>query len=531
MQTQVGQIKQFLRAVYSRRRLFVVVAATIALVAVASSFFMPKVYEAESTVFIESNVLKNLMKGMTVSPSMNDRIRVLRYHMLSRDMLTRTLKKMDMDVDKRYASREDFEKLVKELQTKTNIRIRGNDLFFVSIVDKDPSFAKDYINTLVNLYVEENVEDKREEAYGANRFLDEQVTFYKNQIDKLDEKINEFRKETGIYSDVTQESIIEELSYDEDALKRIRSQKSEVLAKIKTIKRQLEMLRETTALGYNNSFDETTAVSDVDHRIEQLQARIEELLLVYNDQYPTVVKLRDQIEELEKRQRENPDMQVTRNEQNNYNPVDDPIYVDLKMRMNAAQSDLNALVAREREIEEDIESNQALLRDFPKEKKSLNDLEREREMQVAVYNKLLERVSVSEVSKQMEITDQASTFRIVDPAILPTAPVGLDRIFIMLLGVMGGMAGGLGAVYTAEHLDDSIKETKDLRELGVTVLAEIPFIWSAAEVRTTRRKDKATLAFAGVCGVMIGVMMIHDILGMSFIDRMLHDLIIEKFST
>src|SRR6056297_3017879 len=145
MQTQVGQIKQFLRAVYSRRRLFVVVAATIALAGATSSFFVPKVYEAESTVFIESNVLKNLMKGMTVSPSMNDRIRVLRYHMLSRDMLTRTLKKMDMDVDKRYASREDFEKLVKELQTKTNIRIRGNDLFFVSIIDQDPMFAKKYI--------------------------------------------------------------------------------------------------------------------------------------------------------------------------------------------------------------------------------------------------------------------------------------------------------------------------------------------------------------------------------------------------
>ncbi len=45
--------------------------------------------------------------------------------------------------------------------------------------------------------------------------------------------------------------------------------------------------------------------SDADSRIEQLQAKIDELLIVYNDKHPTVVKLRDQIEELQRRQKEN----------------------------------------------------------------------------------------------------------------------------------------------------------------------------------------------------------------------------------
>ena len=63
-----------------------------------------------------------------------------------------------------------------------------------------------------------------------------------------------------------------------------------------------------------------------------------------------------------------------------------------------------------------------------------------------------------------------------------------------------------------------------LRALGVTVLAEIPFIWSDAETKLMQKKDKAALAFATVCAIMIGVMLLHDLLGMSFIDRILTNL-------
>ena len=175
MNSQNEQIKQLLHAAYTRRRLFLVVAATVALFIVAGTFFVPKVYEAKSTVFIERNVLNSLMKGITINPSMNDRIRVLRYSMLSRDVVTRTLKKMDMDAREQYADAASFEGLVQKCQEKTQINIKGNDLFFVSMVDPDPYFAKNFINTLVNIYVEENIAGKREESYGANRFLAEQV--------------------------------------------------------------------------------------------------------------------------------------------------------------------------------------------------------------------------------------------------------------------------------------------------------------------------------------------------------------------
>ncbi|MDT8422100.1 MAG: GNVR domain-containing protein [Desulfuromonadales bacterium] len=526
MESQVGQIKQFLKEVYTRRHLFIIVAASVALIAVGASFFVTKRYEAQSTVFIERNVIDSLMKGLTVSPSMDDRIRVLRYYMVSRDMVTRTLKKMDMDADKRYAEPEQFEGLVRQCQEQTNISVRGQDLFFVSITDPDPTFAKNYINTLVNIYVEENLADKRQESYGANRFLTEQVTFYKQKLDEVDAKIIEFRKASGIFSTVNEPTIMAQIARDEETLKELRGQKTQGYSTINTIKQQLKMLRESTSSSYSSPF--SGIGSGTDYRIEQLQARIDELLLIYNDQYPTVIKLRDQIEELKKRQGDESATSVMNVEPDNYNPVEDPIYVDLKMRLNVAQSDLNALVAKEQELQASIEANQALLRNFPKDKKTLNDLERERAMQSAVYEQLMQRVGISEVSQQMEVADKSTTFRIVDPAIQPTSPVGIKRSMLKLIGILFGLIAGLGAVFIADHLDNSLRGPQLLRNLGVTVLAEIPFIWSDAEIQVARRKDKAALAFAGVCAVMIGVMLLHDLLGLSLIDQVLANLNINK---
>ncbi|MCF6238790.1 MAG: hypothetical protein L3J79_08280, partial [Candidatus Marinimicrobia bacterium] len=424
----------------------------------------------------------------------------------------------------RYIEADKFEGLVVRCQNQTTIRVRGKDLFFVSMVGPDPYFAKEYINTLVSIYVEENLADKREESYGANRFLTEQVAFYKQKLDEIDAKIIDFRKETGIYSTVNEAGLMAQIAEDEAALKMIKGQKIESYATIKTIKQQLSMMREPTATGFNSLFDDVGGGSRTDYRIEQLQAKIDELLLVYNDQYPTIVKMRDQIEELQKRQQNDQPLAPVVVEQDTYNPVEDPVYVDLKMRSNAAQSDLNALLATEKELLANIGTNQDLLRNFPQDKKKLNDLARERAMQSKIYEQLLQRVGISEVSKQMEVSDKSTTFRIVDPAILPTKPVGIKRIFIMLLGLLGGLVAGLGAVYIAEHVDNTIKGPQPLRDLGVTVLAEIPFIWSDAESKLMQKKDRATLAFAAVCVILIGIMMLHDLLGMSFIDRIVSNL-------
>jgi len=277
------------------------------------------------------------------------------------------------------------------------------------------------------------------------------------------------------------------------------------------------MIKETAALGLNNPIGGSSG----DSRIGNLQAKIDDLLVVYNDKHPAVVQLRDQIDELRKRQAEGSAPAGSDFASNNYNPVDDPIFVDLKMRLNTAQSELNALASTERDLLGRIAGNEEMLRNYPQDKKTLNELERERDSALKIYEQLLQRVGISEVSKDMEVADKTTNFRIVDPAILPTSPVGTKRILIMLLGVLAGLATGLGAIFALEKLDNSFKGSHSLKELGLTVLAEIPLILTEADNLLNRRRDRAAFTFASACTVLVGIFMLHDLLGMSFIDSIL----------
>ncbi|MGC9519571.1 MAG: XrtA system polysaccharide chain length determinant [Desulfuromonadaceae bacterium] len=519
MDSTFGQIKTYLNMLYRRRYMFLIIAVTLSLMIVVYTFFIPKKYEAKSTVFIEKNVVNNLLKGLTVTPSMDDRIRVLRYHILSRDIISRVLKNLDMDVE--VGTAEDFEALIRLCQSETRINMKGNDLFFISIVHTDPVFARDYINTLVNTYVEENISSKREESFGADRFLSEQVEYYKQKLAKLEDEIYQYRKKTGIFSSVTEASIIEDINKFEEEARDLNGKKNELIATVRTINDQLKSMKAMASSDASQDPFDFMLGSEEDMRIEGLQSRLEELLLVYNDSYPEVVKIREQIASLEKRRDDKPLAEEVKHEQASFNPVEDPIFVDLKMRMNAAQSDLNALRAREQEIQQRIQDNKEMLENFPQDKKALAEMERERNMVNNVYQTLQERVGMAEVSKQMEVADKATTFRIVDPAILPTFPVGTKRLHKMFLGLCVGIGAGLGAVFLREQLDDSVKGADELRAKGISVLAEIPHMYSAAETAKQKKWDRIVYSYVFVCLALIGALMLHDVLGLSVIDNLI----------
>ncbi len=532
MDNPLKEVKRYLLVVYKKRFIFLSVALIVTLMIIVGSFFMTKKYEATSTVFIERNMIDSLMKGLTITPSMNDRIRVLRYYMLSRDMVTRTLKDLDMDL--KAESSEAFDAMVQKYRNATNINIRGGDLFIVSLKDTNPVFARDFINTLVNKYVEENVSDKREEAYGADRFIGEQLGFFKNKLDEAQNEIIAFRREKGIYSSVDEASLIENIKNSEEELEWLKSQKNEMLATISTIRQQLEMMK---GLSGNNPMDFSIEETSGDQggRIAQLEARLEQLLYNYNEQYPEVVRIKAQIEELRRAQEEKaPEAEPSPTQHaaqtvDSFNPLEDPIYVDLKMRLNAKESELQALEARLREVQSTITANKDKLENYPHDMKVLADLERTKRTYQNLYEQLLQRQGVTEVSKQMEVADKTTTFRIVDPAIIPTQPVSIDRFKVMVMGIFAGFAAGLGLVILIEKLDGKFKDPEHLRALGVPILVEIPTINNPIETARIKRRNsfKYLAALSGYA--LVGCFLVHDLLNLGVIDRFISDTHLDRF--
>ena len=507
MNLQHSEIQKYLKALNKGKYFFIILSLSIMSVIIWGSYFLPKKYEAKSTIFIESNVINNLVKGIAVSPSMEDRIRVLRYAILSRGLVSKVLTDLDVDIK----DQKKFEEKILVYQKYTQISVKENELFIVSITDPDPKFAMNYINTLVRRYVEENVSGKREEAYGANRFLSDQVAQFKGKLDKADEKIINFRKEKGIYMAVDEVSVIQDIKQLKTEIDNINVMRNQLMATKNITQTQLKNEEPMTVAFSRHSGSDNATITALENKMKQLLVR-------YTENYPEVIRIKAEIEALKKqaeaKPRGAPSGDTTEPEMSTMNPV----YQQLKQTFLQTEAEIDALDARKRQLSALIGRKETELRNIPEGKKILADLEKERDGHKNIYEQLLVRVGQSEVSKEMEIGDKATTFRIVDPAVLPMKPVSPQRVKLIFIGIFLGILGGVGGVVARENFSPSVNSVKTLRNLGIEVLAVIPRIFNEEEQQIKAKKDKLVFSIAGSYLCVIGLLLVHELMGLTYVD-------------
>lgn len=196
-------LKNVLRIVYRKKGVFFLTAALITSLIVIGGYMLPKTYEAKSVIYIERNMLNELIKTVTVTSSFDEKVKAFAMVMKSRNMLLKVISDLDLDITSKSPAQ--IEGLIKNFQEQTLITSEVNkttrkdmDLFTISYTDSDPKLAANFVNTLVRRYIEENLSLKREEAYGASRFLLDQISAYKMKLEKIETAIIKQRKEKNV---------------------------------------------------------------------------------------------------------------------------------------------------------------------------------------------------------------------------------------------------------------------------------------------------------------------------------------------
>jgi len=524
-------IKRYLRLIEKRRYLFIITAMIITTVIVIASYLMPKKYEAKSIILVEKNVINDLIKGIAVTPSLEERIRVMSYAMKKRSLLEKVIKKVDFNIDTN--NRYEMEKLIEHLQDKTNIRVRKKDMFEISYRNKNPKLAMNYVNTLVRTYIEENLSAKREEAYGANRFLKEQIKFFKGKIDLAEKKIIDFRRAKGIIISMDEKSIVGDIKKLNEKVEQLGIKKQELIAKKSLIKKQLKEEKPYTVAIVGTS----SSTNPYQSRLMALQNRLNELLLKYTENYPEVIRVKAEIEALKEQLKNAPvkdedkdndaESQHTTTQMSTLNPI----YQQLREELTKTRYEIASINTQIDHYKKKIEEKKQYLRNIPVERKKLADLERERDTYKEIYQKLVFRLGQSEVSKQMEVQDKSETFRIIEPAILPVKPVSPNRKIMILFGIVAGLGGALGLLILIDYFDTSVKDLDALKSFGLPVLAVIPSIENPVETIKKKRKDFIVFSVYGIFMIMVLALFTIEFLELNYVDKFISQLHIPEYIT
>jgi len=229
-------------------------------------------------------------------------------------------------------------------------------------------------------------------------------------------------------------------------------------------------------------------------RLASLQKRLSELELQYTDNHPEVVKLRADIEMLQDQ---------------------------LKSQKNTKGSSGSARSANTNNTQDS--SDGAFSAIGPSSgNKSLMDLQHERDMNKRIYEELLVTLGKSEFSTRVDVHDKAGTFKIVEPAVVPTKPISRNVFKMILIGIVGGIAAGFGVIIGLDFLDSSMRTVESVKNLGYPVLAVIPTIKTAQEETRLRRKDLLLYTTVGVYITGLLAVILIEMLGLPYVDKMMH---------
>jgi len=130
-----------------------------------------------------------------------------------------------------------------------------------------------------------------------------------------------------------------------------------------------------------------------------------------------------------------------------------------------------------------------------------------------IYDELLGKLENAKVSKDLEVTNKAGSFRIVDPAILPPLPVKPNRVLMILSGIFAGILAGVGTVFGLEYLKPSFKDEASIESLlKVHVLATIPKIISEEDKLNAQKLDRRVIIAASAYLLVIGLILMEEFL-------------------
>ena len=469
MSVFIKEFRFYLRLVALRKALFITTALLGMTGAVIISYALPKNYEAKTTIFIEQNVITDLVKGIAVSPSMQTKIKNLSVTLTSRNLLLRILKALDKDLS--FHDESEQETYIKDLQKRVVVNLNEKQgLLAISFRDKDPVFARDFVNTMARVYIEQNTSTKREESMDATNFLGEQIKTFKKRVDIADEAINRFKSEKGLI-----------LSVDETYLRGEIGGAEKKLEELSIRRVGLEGKRDILLPGKANRR----------HGSTNPEAELKRLLSIYTEKHPKVIKARAALQ--------------------SGRGIDESNGREAAMSMDQTgrlvQLEIDAIKTMEEHQNRAIEDSKALLREMPQVKAALAELQGKKEQEANIYNQLVARYGQSEISKQMELNDKSTTFRIIDPAVLPEYPASPNRPAIILVGIILSVGFGVGCVYLADHFNRSIRSIRDLKAIGVPVVAVIPLMVNDQEILVQARKDRVIMALAGsYFAVILGVL-------------------------
>src|SRR5258708_3166974 len=360
--------------------------------------------------------------------------------------------------------------------------------FNVNFTAANPREAQMICAGVTNIMLQENLKDRAQLAQNTTDFLGRQVEEAKRNLDELDSKLANFKKQ-----------FMGQLPGDEDNnLKILMGMNSQLDANTQTLNRAKQdkaytesMLSQQIAAW--KSSQTSTNPQTLQQQLASLQSQLITLQAHYTDDYPDVVKTKKDIAEVQKKLDEinaaAANSPSTASDKENLS--EPPEIRQLRLQIHQYDQVITQATRDQQKLQEQIKIFQGRVALSPAVEEQYKQLTRDYDTAQKFYEDQLSKEKQSEMQGPMEREQQGEQMRVLNAADLPDAPSFPNRVMFAGGGLAGGLALGLGLALWVELRDTALRTESDVvAAMELPVLSQVPWVGVEAAGKNGNGKHK-----------------------------------------
>ena len=522
-------LSDYLAAIKRRRMLLATIALPIIAIAVALAIGLPNIYISTGLfTFTDATVPGEMPANANTDgiQRLQEQYRDAYVDSLSSTVLgDASIRQMIQQVPGIVAPGTDTGAAVKAVKRRAQVETvrtpvldpntgRNLDIisaFTVSYQSAAPAVAASGAKWLSDAFVQANRGGRLVSAKAAEQFYDAQTQLYRGQITDIESKLAAFKSQNydalpgltnlnmGIMQSTQQQ--IDALTQQIGALRQNRVFLEQQLAAAKNAGQDQGLLAQLQA-----EYNKKLATYDPDYpdmivlrqQIDQLQEggggenslslpaqlradqqALAQAKLRYSESFPDVQRLERQIKILQTR--------IAHGEKYAGNAVGSPAVIDLQTQLNANETQTEALQRQSDQMRGQLMKLEGHVAAAPQVERQYKALTLNLQLAQAKYDQLLKDQMDAQLTSQAIASGRSDRIRVVEQPSEPLSPGKPKRTAIAAVGLMLAILLGLTAVVIAESVDQSVRGSRDIRRvLGLSPLGVIPEIQDSATARRAR---------------------------------------------
>jgi succinoglycan biosynthesis transport protein ExoP len=519
-----------LRAMQRRGRPMLICAAGVLTLFCLAAFFWPPTYRSTGTILIEQQEIPEDFVHSAITSYADQRVQVISQRVMTSSNLLDIIRKYDLYPEARRTKAREV--IVADMRDDIKLNMISADVmdprqgratkatiaFSVSFESRSPQLAAAVANELTSLYLRENLETRKQQAEGTADFLGTEAARIGAQVTELERKLADFKAKNANslpeYAqlnvqlasraqddmrelDARVRALDQQIVFSESQLAQINPTSTlygDTGQRVLGAKDQLKVLQTKYAAaiatysdthpdvvrlkgeieGLEKELGSQSDYRDSERELEQARTDLAVARQTHTDAYPDVVRLTDRVSQLEARLKEAPRTPATpvRAEQ-----PDNPAYIQIQANLQAAKSERASLLAQRSQLHERLTELErrsatapAIERDYTAQ---MNDLTSAQKKHAEVQQKQME----AQLASNLETERKGERFVLIEPPLEPQKPVSPNRWLILALGAVLALGAAIGLMQLLETLDTRIRGREDIIALlTVPPLAVIPWI-------------------------------------------------------